>query len=60
MVEFRIGVLGDDVLAFRLSEFDVLAYFMDDDAALFALKHVREPAVGQFVTKVAEVERFHF
>ena len=40
MVDDSGVVFGDDVLAVRLAEFGVPAYFMYDDSAFFAFKDI--------------------
>jgi hypothetical protein len=58
MVEFRIIILGYNIFAIRLSQFEIPAYFMNYDATFFALKYIGKPSVDEFVAEIAKIKRF--
>jgi len=60
MEKFRVLVFCDDIFALRLAQFEVFTYFMNDNSTFFTLKDIRKPSVGEFMTKIAKIERFEF
>ena len=58
MIEFRVLIFGDDIFAFRFSQFQVFTNFVDDDTTLFALKDIRKPAICKFMAEVTKIEGF--
>ena len=58
VIELTAIILGNDVLAVRLSQFHESAQLVDDDAALLALQDVRKPAIGQPSAQIAKIKGF--